>query len=60
MCPNCKTHDGKPCAVTEKPNGRLACSCGRHSWPSAGAFAESCRRTSLTTVRTIHDWTQSH
>ena len=60
MCPNCKPHDGKPCAVTEKPNGRLTCSCGRHSWPTSGAFLESCRRASLTTVRTIHDWTQGY
>jgi len=60
MCPICGNHDGKPCTVSEKPNGRLVCSCGKHAWPNAGAFQETCRRMSLTTVRTIHDWTQSH
>lgn len=60
MCPFCKEHDGKRCTVSEKPNGRLVCSCGRHSWPGSGAFLESCRRESLTMVRTFHDWTQSH
>ena len=60
MCPYCKEHDGKPCEVNELPNGRLQCSCGRHSWPNSGSFLETCRRTSLTVVRTVHDWTQSH
>ena len=60
MCPFCKPLDGKPCRVTEKPNGRLACECGKHSWPNSGAFLESCRLSSLTVVRTVHDWTQSH
>ncbi|MBI1799491.1 MAG: hypothetical protein HYR73_07355 [Candidatus Eisenbacteria bacterium] len=60
MCPYCKSHDGKPCAVGEKPNGRLACACGRHSWPNSGAFLETCRLMSLTVTRTVHDWTQSY
>ena len=59
MCPFCKPHDGNACTVSEKPNGRLACSCGEHSWPNSGAFLESCRRASLTMTRTVHDWTQS-
>jgi len=59
MCPYCRDHDGKPCEVTEKPNGRLVCGCGRHSWPNSGAFLESCRLASLTQTRMIHAWTQS-
>jgi len=46
--------------VSEKPNGRLMCSCGRHSWPSQGAFLETCRRLSLTITGQVHDWTQSY
>jgi hypothetical protein len=57
MCPLCKD---RSCAVKELPNGRLQCDCGRHSWPSSGAYLETCRRQSLTVVRTVHDWTQSH
>lgn len=60
MCPFCKEHDGKDCPVTEKPNGRLVCACGRHAWPNASAFLESCRRLSLTIVRQPHFWTQSY
>ena len=40
MCPFCKEHDGRPCTVSEKPNGRIVCSCGRHSWPNAGVFLD--------------------
>ncbi len=57
MCPFCKD---KECPVTELPSRRLQCACGRHSWPDSGAFLETCRRQSLTVVRTVHDWTQSH
>ncbi len=60
MCPICREHDGKPCTIEEKPNGRLVCSCGRHSWPNAAALQETHRRTSLTIVRQVHDWTQSY
>jgi hypothetical protein len=60
MCPLCNAHDGKPCTIVEKPNGRLVCSCGRHSWPNAAALQETCRRQSLTVVRTVHTWTQSY
>lgn len=60
MCPFCKSHDGKPCTVSEKPNGRLVCACGQHSWPNSGVFLETCRRESLTVTSTFHDWTQSH
>ncbi len=60
MCPYCKDHGGKPCRVKELPSGKLACECGRHSWPNSGAFLETCRRASLTVVRQVHDWTQSH
>jgi hypothetical protein len=52
--------DGKECAVSELPNGRLVCACGRHSWPNPGAFLETCRRASLTMTHMLHDWTQSH
>lgn len=57
MCPFCKD---KPCRVLERPDGRLACECGRHSWPNAAVYAESIRRQNLTVVRTVHDWTQSY
>jgi len=60
MCPFCKEHDGKPCTVSELPNGRLIDSCGRHSWPNSGAFLESCRLASLTMTRTVHTWTQGY
>ena len=59
MCPYCREHDGKVCDVAEKPNGRLVCDCGKHSWPNSGSFLESCRLASLTMVRTVHTWTQS-
>lgn len=58
MCPFCK-HPDRTCKVSEKPNGRIVCDCGAHSWPNTAAFLESCRRESLTVERTVHDWTQS-
>jgi hypothetical protein len=60
MCPFCKDHDGRPCTVTETPNGRVVCSCGRHSWPSSAAFLQSCRRASLTITGQVHIYTQSY
>jgi hypothetical protein len=60
MCPFCGEHDGRACPVTEKPNGRLVCACGRHSWPNASVFLETCRRQSLTIVGQPHIWTQSY
>jgi hypothetical protein len=60
MCPFCKEHDGKACAVTEKPNGHLVCGCGAHSWPNSGAFLETCRKLSLTVTGQVHVWTQSY
>ena len=58
MCPICKQHDGKPCLIEERKDGRLACACGQHSWPNAAALQETCRLTSLTVVGTVHTWTQ--
>jgi len=58
MCPICKQHDGKTCEVREREDGHLACACGRHSWPNAGALQETCRLMSLTVVGTVHTWTQ--
>ncbi|OGF13682.1 MAG: hypothetical protein A2W00_03390 [Candidatus Eisenbacteria bacterium RBG_16_71_46] len=58
MCPLCREHEGKGCEIVERSNGRLVCTCGRHSWPNAGALLESCRRQSLTVERTLHTWTQ--
>jgi hypothetical protein len=58
MCPICREHDGKTCTISERPDGRLACACGRHSWPSTAALQETCRRMDLTIVRTVHTWTQ--
>jgi hypothetical protein len=60
MCPLCKEHDGKICTLSEKPGGRIVCSCGRHSWPNARALEETCRLKSLTIVGTVHTWTQSY
>jgi hypothetical protein len=60
MCPICKEHDGKACTLAEKPGGRIVCSCGKHAWPNARALDETCRIMSLTTVHTIHTWTQSY
>jgi hypothetical protein len=57
MCPLC---NDKSCAVAEKPNGRVVCACGRHSWPNARAYEETCRRLSLTVTGMYHDWTQSY
>ena len=56
MCPFCKD---ETCNVLERPDGKLVCACGKHSWPNAAVFAESLRRKNLTVVRTVHDWTQS-
>ena len=58
MCPLCKEHDGEACEIRERPDGRLVCSCGRHSWPNSAALQETCRRVSLTIQRTVHTWTQ--
>ena len=58
MCPICKTHDDKPCPILERKDGHLVCGCGKHSWPDTGALQETCRQVSLTTVRTVHNWTQ--
>ena len=60
MCPFCHAHDGRPCTVSEQPNGRIRCSCGRHSWPNAAVFLETCRRLSLTITGQVHTWTQSY
>jgi hypothetical protein len=60
MCPCCKEHDGKICKVTDKPDGRLTCECGRHSWPNAGTFFETCRQQSLTATGRTHIWTQGY
>ena len=60
MCPFCREHDGRDCRVTEKPNGRLTCGCGRHSWPNSGALLETCRRQSLTIAGTPQIWTQGY
>ncbi len=59
MCPLCGEHDGKTCALIERPDGRIVDSCGRHSWPNAGALQETVRRMSLTITGQVHDWTQS-
>jgi len=59
MCPLCKAHDGKPCTLNEREDGRIACACGLHSWPSAAALDETCRRMSLTITGQVHNWTQS-
>ena len=40
MCPFCKD---KQCKVSERPDGKLVCDCGKHSWPNAAIFAESLR-----------------
>ena len=60
MCPLCKSHDGKPCTLAERPDGRITCSCGLHSWPNSGALEETCRLLSLTITGQIHTWTQSY
>jgi len=56
MCPFCKD---TPCKVVERPDGHVACECGRHSWPNAAVYAETLRRANLTIVNAVHDWTQS-
>ena len=60
MCPLCANQapDTHPCEIRERPDGHLACSCGRHSWPNAAALEETCRLLSLTIVGTVHTWTQ--
>ena len=58
MCPFCKDPQ-KPCKVIERPDGRLVCECGQHSWPDSAQFAESLRLANLTVVRAVHNWTQS-
>ena len=57
MCPFCKD---KVCKVIEQPSGRLACECGRHSWPNSAVYAESCRLANLTVVGMVQSWTQSY
>ena len=57
MCPFCKDQQ---CKIVEQPNGRLTCECGHHSWPNSAAYAEACRKASLTVVKTVHTWTQSY
>ena len=56
MCPFCKD---KPCRVVERPDGRLVCECGKHSWPNAAVYAETLRLVNLTIVNAVHNWTQS-
>jgi hypothetical protein len=48
------------CQVVEQPNGKLVCTCGKHSWPNSAVYAEACRNSSLTVVKTVHNWTQSY
>ena len=60
MCPFCQEHDDKVCKLVEKPNGRLMCECGRHSWPNSGALLDTCRRQGLTSTRMPQIWTQSY
>jgi hypothetical protein len=59
MCPFCKQEDQRDCRVKEQPNGRLACECGKHSWPNSAVYIESCRRANLTIVGRTHIWTQA-
>ena len=56
MCPLRKD---KPCRVAERPDGKLTCECGKHSWPNAAVYAESLRQANLTVVKAVHHWTQS-
>lgn len=60
MCPYCKEHEGKGCELTEKPDGRIVCACGKHSWPNSAAFLETMRRENLKVVGMVHTWTQSY
>lgn len=60
MCPLCKSHDGKPCRLSEQPDGRIVCACGLHAWPDSGALEETCRRQNLTITGQVHTWTQSY
>lgn len=59
MCPFCKPREGRECRVLERPDGRLACECGRHAWPNTAAYLETCRRASLTITGREHVWTQA-
>ncbi len=59
MCPHCQ-REGLQCEVREKGGGRIVCACGRHAWPNSAVYLEDCRRTSLTTTRRVHDWTQAY
>jgi len=56
MCPFCRD---RQCKIIERPDVRIACECGRHSWPNAALYAESLRQADLTVVRAVHNWTQS-
>jgi len=56
MCPFCKD---RQCRINERPDGKLVCECGRHSWPNAAVYAESLRLENLTVVKAVHNWTQS-
>ena len=55
MCPFCKEPN---CKVTERPDGKLVCDCGKHSWPNAAVYAETLRKKNLTIVKTVHNCTQ--
>lgn len=56
MCFLCRDES---CKVSERPDGKLACACGKHSWPNAAVYAESLRTANLTIVKAVHNWTQS-
>jgi hypothetical protein len=60
MCPLCRDDDDQACLVTELPNGRLICACGRHSWPNSAALLETCRQQSLTITGMPQIWTQGY
>ena len=56
MCFMCKDVS---CRVSERPDGKLVCACGKHSWPNAAVYAECLRKANLTVVKAVHNWTQS-
>lgn len=56
MCFLCRDES---CKVSERPDGKLACACGKHSWPNSAVYAESLRTANLTIVKAVHNWTQS-
>jgi hypothetical protein len=58
MCPFCP-ESPSPCKLVERPDGKLACECGKHAWPNSAVFAEQLRQRNLTVVRAVHTWTQS-